>query len=840
MKRVIIVGLVLMVGLCVRVWAHNPQIATYQVKKINDGWLVEASFPQVAVHSALVKMYGKEKIKSLSEKEYKEKLVAYFKANTIISLNGKKVALGDVALRLGSHQTDLKFLLNASVSSIDKMSFRLEALAENHGQQNVLRVFDGEKKGRFILSEKNSYSVQIAANETGFVALRPSMKIDFFVLAAIMAGVFVLLVFFRFKTFKGTGFLKLSVFIFPFAIMSCGSDDEPVSDFSAEVTISTTDATAKEGDNDASFVVSLDKQNTSGGTINIPITIAGTATAGDDYTEINSVVSIAANQSTVSTTLEVIDDTEEEEEESVTITLGSLPDDITAGSSNSVSISIQDNDATTAETYEVSIEGTTTVSESSSEAIFTVKLDKTNDTGSDIAVSYDIGGTASAGSDYTAPSGTATISNGDSQVYIAIPLVDDADDEEDETIIITLNNTGLPSGVSLSSTNEFTITINDNDAASGSENVTIAFGSTSGNSIEIASWTDIGADSYIIVMSNTDNFTDLSDSDDPDYSDSYNGDGEQVIYNGAAVSSFTVSLLEASSAYYFKVFPFEGGVVDNAQSSQLESTVSCSTSSTTENEVCFDISGDIRTISSNQYPNHTTGSFPNADVTAIALSVTIDLTPETAGSVTYVYDETGAPSPSNKNFYRFGVASNGLGYNPMGLKPWEDPDTGEQNWEWQAKVTDQGETHLDSYGGHVTSDGKYHYHGDIVGLADEDGSRHSRIYGFAADGFPIYYKYGYSDPNDPTSSIVELESSYQLRSGARPGDGTTAPDGTYDGTYIQDYEYINGLGDLDECNGRTGVTPEYPDGTYYYVITSEFPKIPNCFVGTPDIDDFGI
>ena len=32
--------------------------------------------------------------------------------------------------------------------------------------------------------------------------------------------------------------------------------------------------------------------------------------------------------------------------------------------------------------------------------------------------------------------------------------------------------------------------------------------------------------------------------------------------------------------------------------------------------------------------------------------------------------------------------------------------------------------------------------------------------------------------------------------------------------YIQDNEYISGLGDLDQYNGRTAVTPEYPNGTY--------------------------
>ena len=54
--------------------------------------------------------------------------------------------------------------------------------------------------------------------------------------------------------------------------------------------------------------------------------------------------------------------------------------------------------------------------------------------------------------------------------------------------------------------------------------------------------------------------------------------------------------------------------------------------------------------------------------------------------------------------------------------------------------------------------------------------------------------------------------------------------------YTADFEYIAGLGDLDQCNGRDGVTPEFPNGTYYYVITDSYPGIPRCFVGTPSLD----
>ena len=58
------------------------------------------------------------------------------------------------------------------------------------------------------------------------------------------------------------------------------------------------------------------------------------------------------------------------------------------------------------------------------------------------------------------------------------------------------------------------------------------------------------------------------------------------------------------------------------------------------------------------------------------------------------------------------------------------------------------------------------------------------------------------------------------------------PGGKYDGTFTADYEYVAGSGDLDECNGRFGVTPEYPQGIYYYCITEEFPQLARQWRGT--------
>jgi hypothetical protein len=104
-----------------------------------------------------------------------------------------------------------------------------------------------------------------------------------------------------------------------------------------------------------------------------------------------------------------------------------------------------------------------------------------------------------------------------------------------------------------------------------------------------------------------------------------------------------------------------------------------------------------------------------------------------------------------------------------------------------------------------------------TGIEHADG--HSKILGFALDGYPIYGPNGYSVATDPTSGISRMTSSYDLKvSSYRTGllkDLTIYPMGIF----IQDYEYT-GNGTLDKHNGRYCITPDYPNGTYAYFITT--------------------
>ena len=108
------------------------------------------------------------------------------------------------------------------------------------------------------------------------------------------------------------------------------------------------------------------------------------------------------------------------------------------------------------------------------------------------------------------------------------------------------------------------------------------------------------------------------------------------------------------------------------------------------------------------------------------------------------------------------------------------------------------------------------------------------LVGYAMDGFPVYARYGYSTATNAKSAIKTMTSSYRIKPSADAGRPSTA---SYPlGAFTQDYEYVAGLGDLDECNGRTGATPEFPNGIYHYYITDGFPFIQRCVKGTVTAD----
>ena len=255
--------------------------------------------------------------------------------------------------------------------------------------------------------------------------------------------------------------------------------------------------------------------------------------------------------------------------------------------------------------------------------------------------------------------------------------------------------------------------------------------------------------------------------------------------------------------------------------------------------------GTNRMLIGNGIPNHEVGTFPNSNnpnsISEQNVSKSFTLCP----SIIY---ESGLElvGPAMAIAY----ALNSVKFDPATAGRCNDAGEcslarGEGNWNIEALGHETFDFGDDMNHAHVQPNGAYHYHGIpellIDFLGDKDGMT---LVGWASDGFPVYARYGYADPENSQSQLKALTTSYRLKSQPdenRPNTLTAilgGPNANSNinkpipmGAFTQDYEYVEGLGDLDECNGIFGVTPEFPDGIYYYVVTDDFPFFTRCLKG---------
>ena len=226
-----------------------------------------------------------------------------------------------------------------------------------------------------------------------------------------------------------------------------------IDDDAATVSIANTANTLESGTNG---VFTVTQSTTSTTDTIIAYSVAGTATAGTDYTKLSGSVTISAGDTIATLAIAVIGDTLLEGNETVIVTLTRITaGSATLGTSLEATNTLIDDDVGL-----ISIENTTDALESGTNGLLTVNQTVTST--SNTVISYSISGTATPGADYSALSGSLSIFAGDTSAKITVPVLDDNISEGDETVIITLTavTSGLAKfGTSTSATN----TILDDD-----------------------------------------------------------------------------------------------------------------------------------------------------------------------------------------------------------------------------------------------------------------------------------------------------------------------------------------------------------------------------------------
>jgi hypothetical protein len=268
------------------------------------------------------------------------------------------------------------------------------------------------------------------------------------------------------------------------------------------------------------------------------------------------------------------------------------------------------------------------------------------------------------------------------------------------------------------------------------------------------------------------------------------------------------------------------GVLCDYNHSALNSSASVNLTSTSK----WSCSSTTRTLAGNGVPDHEVGTFPNPGnpntISAQTASATYTLSPVATSTATTLGGPSGA----------LGYALNSVKFDPDTGGTCNDDGSscsligGTGNWRMEALGQKSFNFGADSSNAHVQPTGEYHYHGLPEGFVTKlNKGKAMTLIGWAADGFPIYARYGFTTATDATSSIKVMTGSYKTK--AAPDANRPATSLYAMGTFKQDYEYVAGSGDLDECNGRTGVTPEFPKGTYHYYATDTYPFVQRCVKG---------
>lgn len=160
MKRVIILLLILIVSIQT-IHAHNPLSAMYYLEVKENINILNINLSQTGFHEALKKQYSKTNFEELPLTEYKQLAVNYLKENFHLVVNGTRIQLLDGGLKLGSHQTDAKFITSELPKTFESLEIKIQAFTENEQHQTVFSLLLNGKTSKVILNKKNDYSASV-------------------------------------------------------------------------------------------------------------------------------------------------------------------------------------------------------------------------------------------------------------------------------------------------------------------------------------------------------------------------------------------------------------------------------------------------------------------------------------------------------------------------------------------------------------------------------------------------------------------------------------------------------------------------------------------------------
>ena len=219
---------------------------------------------------------------------------------------------------------------------------------------------------------------------------------------------------------------------------------------------------AAEPGTDGIFTVSLPAGITASEAITVNFTVAGTATAGDDYTAFTGTAVIPAGQNSIQIPVAVIDDQLIEGDETVVLSLnGGNSASFAFTGSGSAMVHLADDEHTPANLV-LNVTKTIDGAEPATDGAFNIALPADLTATEDITVNYSVAGTATSDQDYIPLSGVTVIPAGDNSVDLPLMITDDQVIESTETVIVSVTG-GSSASFAFTGAGNATLDITDDD-----------------------------------------------------------------------------------------------------------------------------------------------------------------------------------------------------------------------------------------------------------------------------------------------------------------------------------------------------------------------------------------
>ncbi len=209
-------------------------------------------------------------------------------------------------------------------------------------------------------------------------------------------------------------------------------------------------------EDDGTHNVDLSLSPAPGSDLTLNYTLGGTATENADYSITGSgTVSVTAGLTSVHIPVKITDDNVDDDAETIILTLASGTG-YNLGNPSEHTLTITDNDGMPQVNF-ASAAGS--VGEDGGTRDVEVSLSPAP--GATLTLSYTLGGTAIENADYSITgSGTISVAANASSAKIPVGIIEDTENEGDETVTLTLTS---GTGYTVGSTNVHTLTITDND-----------------------------------------------------------------------------------------------------------------------------------------------------------------------------------------------------------------------------------------------------------------------------------------------------------------------------------------------------------------------------------------